>query len=270
MILYPNAKINIGLNVLNKRDDGFHEIETFMYPIALTDILTINFSSDNNKVKLTTTGINIDGDINENLIVKAYKIIDKRYNLPALNFHLHKSIPFGAGLGGGSADCAFAIKGINNLCKLNMSVKQMQDISAELGSDCPFFIENRPAIAKGRGEKLDIYNLNMDNYIFVVVIPPIHISTKDAYSLVKPSKKQQILKESLGVNVKLWKNSIYNDFEDSVFVQAPKIESIKSRLYDLGAVYSSLSGSGASVFAIFEKTPKLDSVFPKDYFVWVS
>jgi 4-diphosphocytidyl-2-C-methyl-D-erythritol kinase len=271
MILYPNAKINIGLNILNKRDDGFHELETFMYPIAMTDILTINKSNTSKEgVQLTTTGINIDGDVNDNLIVKAYEVVKKEYKLPALDIHLHKSIPFGAGLGGGSSDCAFTIKGINSYCNLNMSVREMQDMSAELGSDCSFFIENRPAIAKGRGEILELCDIDLSNYTFVIVIPPIHISTKQAYSLVKPNDNQEKLVDSLSKDISMWKDIVFNGFEESVFSQFTEIDNIKSKLYNLGAVYSSLSGSGSAVFAIFKKKPNLANVYPNNYFVWVS
>jgi 4-diphosphocytidyl-2-C-methyl-D-erythritol kinase len=269
MILYPNAKINIGLNILFKRADGFHELETIMYPIPLTDILTINISANSTqKINFTTTGIKIDGNKEDNLICKAYNLLDSKYPLPALDIHLHKSIPFGAGLGGGSADCAFAIKGINELGQLNLPMQTLEEIAAELGSDCPFFIQNKPAIAKGRGELLESFNMDLSAYNFVVIIPPIPISTKEAYSLVKPSTPVYNLKDSIQSGIRTWKDEIQNNFEDSVFPQFPEIQNIKETLYEKGALYASLSGSGSAVFGIFREIPNFETVFPKEYFIW--
>ncbi|MDA3892864.1 MAG: 4-(cytidine 5'-diphospho)-2-C-methyl-D-erythritol kinase [Salinivirgaceae bacterium] len=269
MILYPNAKINIGLDILFKRDDGFHELETIMYPTGWTDVLTIkNGTGTNNTINFTSTGIIIDGKPENNLIVKAYQLINPKYELPSLDIHLHKSIPFGAGLGGGSADCAFTISGINSFCKLNLSVAEMEDLASELGSDCPFFIQNKPAIAMGRGELLESVNLDLSNYHIAIVIPPIPISTKEAYSLVKPSKPQKLLNELVRFDISDWKGQIKNDFEDSVFPLYPEIEKIKEKLYELDALYSALSGSGSAVFGIFSKKPDLSQIFPSNYFIW--
>jgi 4-diphosphocytidyl-2-C-methyl-D-erythritol kinase len=269
MILYPNAKINIGLNILFKRADGFHELETIMYPIPLTDILTINKSANSTqRINFTTTGIQIDGNKEDNLIYKAYNLLNSKYPLPALDIHLHKSIPFGAGLGGGSADCAFAIKGINELCQLNLSIPTLEEIAGELGSDCPFFIQNKPAIAKGRGELLELFNVDLSAYNFVVIIPPIPISTKEAYRMVKPSTPAYNLKDSILSGIGTWKDEIQNNFEDSVFPQFPEIQKIKEMLYEKGALYAALSGSGSAVFGIFKGIPNFDKLFPKEYFIW--
>jgi len=271
MILFPNAKVNIGLNILYKREDGFHELETLMYPIPLTDILTINKSANKiNKINFTTTGLHIDGLPEDNLIYKAYKILDSKFNLPALDIHLHKSIPFGAGLGGGSADCAFAISGINKLCQLNLPTNTMETIAAELGSDCPFFIQNQPAIAKGRGELLESFKLDLTKFTFVVIIPPIPINTKNAYRFVKPFVPDESLKMSLLSNLENWKNVVYNNFEDSVFPQYPEIQGIKKTLYENGAFYAALSGSGSAVFGIFQNKIMLKNLFPSTYFLWQS
>lgn len=269
MILYPNAKVNIGLDILKKRSDGFHELETIMYPIGLTDILTINFSTSNN-FRFSTTGITIDGNPNDNLIVSAYKLINKKHKLPALDIHLHKSIPFGAGLGGGSADCAFAIAGINKLCEINMSIEEMEYFAAELGSDCPFFIQNRPALAKGRGELLSLVDIDLTDFYFAIVIPPIPISTKLAYSKVQPQFPEEKLEHNITKNINNWKTLIKNDFEDSVFPEFPEIKKIKETFYNSGAVYASLSGSGSAVFGIFEEKPELKQNFPENYFIWIS
>lgn len=269
MILYPNAKINIGLDIINKRNDGFHELETVMYPVGLTDILTMNLCNSK-EFSFTTTGINIDGKSMDNLIVQAYELIKSQYHIPELEIHLHKSIPFGAGLGGGSADCAFTITGINKLCNLNLSFEEMEDIAAELGSDCPFFIQNKPAIAKGRGEKLSSIDLDLYKYYFAIVIPPIPISTKLAYSKAKPSIPEIRLEQSILSPINGWKNKIKNDFEISVFSEFPEIENIKHKLYDEGAIYTSLSGSGSAVFGIFESKPDLTTIFPTNYFIWTN
>lgn len=270
MILYPNAKINIGLNIIKKRTDGFHELETVMYPIDLADVLTINFSNGSKKgATFSATGIKIDGDPNDNLIVKAYNIINSKCNLPALNIHLHKSIPFGAGLGGGSSDCAFTIKGINNLCKLNMTIKEMEQIAAELGSDCPYFIRNQPALAKGRGEILSTLKIDLNKYHFAVIIPPIPISTKLAYSKVTPQIPENSLSKTISSDIEKWKYLIKNDFETSVFPEFPEIQKIKDELYSQGAIYAALSGSGSAVFGIFTERIDASSIFSEEYFVWI-
>ena len=271
MILYPNAKINIGLNILNKRADGFHELETLMYPVKIKDTLIINKAQDRyKKPKLTTDGITIDGNTDDNLIVKAYNILDNLYNLPPIDFHLHKTIPFGAGLGGGSADCAFTITGINELCNLNLTIVEMENIASQLGSDCPFFITNKPAISTGRGEILNQNKIDLNSFYFAVIIPPIPISTKEAYNLVTPNKPIYNLEKALKTDINKWKGLIVNNFEDSVFPQYPAIKKIKEKLYNSGAKYSSLSGSGSAVFGIFKERPILNDIFPKDYFVWLS
>ena len=270
MILYPNAKVNIGLNVLFKRSDGFHELETLMHPVGLTDILTINKSGNKQKkINFATTGIHIDGNHNDNIIYKACELIGSNYNLPSLDIHLHKTIPFGAGLGGGSADGAFTIKGINELCNLNMSINNMEKLAAELGSDCPFFIKNRPAITKGRGEIIKPYDIDLKQYRFVIVVPPMPINTKKAYSLITPNTPKLNLFELLKFDITKWRSTVVNDFEDSVFPQYPEIKNIKEELYKQGAVYASLSGSGSAVFGVFKDAPNLKQVFPKNYFIWI-
>jgi len=271
MILKPNAKINIGLNILFKRSDGFHELETLMYPVPLTDIITINKGTSNkDKILFSSTGIPIDGESANNLIVKAYNLLNSEFNLPHLNIHLHKSIPFGAGLGGGSADCAYTIKGINDFCKLGLSSIEMETFAAKLGSDCPFFIKNKPAIAKGRGEILYSSTINLDEFYIALIIPPVPISTKKAYALVKPFTPNIVLKDLLKEPISNWKNLIVNNFEDSVFLQYPEIGRIKNKLYEIGAEYASLSGSGSAVFGIFKNIPFLKNIFPKNYFTWIS
>ncbi|MBI9067885.1 MAG: 4-(cytidine 5'-diphospho)-2-C-methyl-D-erythritol kinase [Salinivirgaceae bacterium] len=273
MILFPNAKINIGLNILSKRDDGFHEIDTLMYPILLNDIIIINenLSEGRGKVKFRSTGIVIDGDSANNLIVKAYQLLSKEFNLPAVNIHLHKSIPFGAGLGGGSADCAFTLVGLNSLFSLGLSEVQLENYAAKLGSDCPFFIKNKPAFSRGRGEKLSESNLSLKDYKIAVIIPPVSISTKEAYFKVIPKLPAVSLEQNIiNTEIQDWKQSVKNDFEESVFSLKPDIAQIKLKLQHLGAIYTSLSGSGSAVYGIFEKSIDLKKTFPANYFVWTS
>lgn len=272
MIQFPNAKINIGLNITEKRNDGFHEIETVMFPISLTDVLEISKSrtSSKEKIELTITGIKVDGDPAENLICKAYKLLDEEYDLDPVHVHLHKSIPIGAGLGGGSADAAFMLKGLNEMFELNLSNDRLEHYAARLGSDCSFFIKNKPAYATGRGELLTPYQVDLDNYYILVVIPNESISTQEAYSKVVPKKAEHILTESLDLSVESWKTFVKNDFEESVFAQKSKIKALKNQLISAGAVYASLSGSGSAVYGIFREKPEIKELLQSDYFTWFS
>lgn len=265
MVLFPNAKINIGLNIIRKRTDGYHDIETLFYPLSLSDILEIVPSDTFGFVQ---TGITIDGDIRNNLVVKAYELMKLHYNLPGVKIHLHKVIPFGAGLGGGSSDAAFTILGLNSIFSLGLSEKTMVDLAARLGSDCPFFILNRPVIAEGRGEIFTETEFSLKGYHLVLIKPDIHVPTALAYSKVRPSEPEMPLISLLNAEPQSWKDKVINDFEMSVFTEFPAIANIKAQLYQMGAVYASMSGSGSSVFGIFSEKPLLDSVFSKDYFVW--
>ncbi len=272
MILFPNAKINIGLNIIKKRSDGYHEIETLMYPIGLTDILELNKPAQPNpeKIKLTTSGLVIDSDAENNLIVKAYRLLDIDYSLPPVNVHLHKVIPFGAGLGGGSADGAFMLKALNNYFSLDINYNRLEYYAAKLGSDCPFFIENMPAIATGRGEQLSKHEIDLANYYIAIVKPPVAISTAQAYSGVLPQQPKHKLTDCLSTAINSWKNILNNDFEPSVFKIAPEIKNVKDKLIDKGALYASMSGSGSAVYGVFNNKPNLQNMFTNDYFVWVS
>ncbi len=273
MLLFPNAKINIGLSVLSKRPDGFHAIETFMYPIPLCDIITINSSKNNDnkgKVTFSCTGFKIDGEPKENLILKAYNLLNLDFNLPPTEIHLHKSIPFGAGLGGGSADCAFTLSALNQLYQLKLSDSKLETYASRLGSDCPFFIKNKPAMAKGRGELIEPKPFSLSSYYLAIVIPPIPISTKEAYDKVVPGEPEYRIEDFLNHSLEKWKNCIVNDFETSVFAHQPEIKKIKELLYVSGAIYASLSGSGSASFGIYRNVPVLRNLFPKDYFIWYS
>ena len=265
MILYPNAKINIGLNVVEKRADGYHNLETVFYPINLLDALEITTDEHQaDSVKLKVSGEAIAGRPSDNLVVKACNLMRSMFpeKIERLSVHLHKHIPTGAGLGGGSSDAAFTIKALNEKFSLGMSVYQMEQLSAQLGADCPFFIKNQPVFAEGIGDIFTDIDIVLKGKTLVLVKPDISVSTADAYSLVSPHKPQQSLRESLRLPVEDWKNHVVNDFESSVFKKFPEIAAIKDRLYDLGALYASMSGSGSAVYGIFNQPVQyVDEVF---------
>jgi 4-diphosphocytidyl-2-C-methyl-D-erythritol kinase len=242
-----------------------------MFPvIELTDILDITKSSGSGKQKinLTTTGIKIDGPNENNLVYRAYQLLDNLHDLPPINVHLHKTIPFGAGLGGGSADGAFMLKGLNDFFDLNITDERLEHLAAKLGSDCPFFIKNKPSIATGRGEKLALFSsVNLSSYFLTIVIPTVGISTKEAYSRVMPRIPEKKLSDYLELQPECWTGNITNDFEPSVFKQKPVIERLRDELIKSGAVYVSLSGSGSAVYALHRQKPMLNEI-GDEYFVW--
>ena len=255
MIVYPNAKINIGLNVVEKRPDGYHNLETVFYPIGLQDILEIQeLDSDVSGCgyRLKVTGTLLDGSPEDNLVVRAFKLLKREFDLPPVSIGLYKHIPTGAGLGGGSADAAFTVKTLNDRFKLGLTTQQMEDYCAQLGADCPFFIQNSPVFATGIGNVFHPIDINLKYKHLVLVKPDIFVSTKDAYAKVKVQRPEKQLPELLSQPLDTWKDTVVNDFEPSVFAKYPEIAAIKDKLYDLGAVYASMSGSGSSVFGIFE------------------
>lgn len=255
MISFPNCKINLGLNIVGKRADGFHDIETIFYPLPWSDILEITRTTDKESgIDFRSSGIRIYGGKETNLCVRAYQLVAKDHPIGAVRMHLHKILPIGAGLGGGSSDAAFALRSINNLFQLKLSDEQLEKYASELGSDCPFFIRNKPVFATGRGDIFEDIKLRLDDYYFVVVKPRIHVSTADAYAGVTPSKPIVSLKEAIRKPVETWKDTIKNDFENTILEKYAAIRKIKKRLYDEGATYASMSGSGSSVFGIFKKT----------------
>lgn len=256
MIVYPNAKINLGLSVLRKRNDGFHDIETLFIPVFdLKDILEIVPSES---LGMHLYGLSFEGDVMDNLCVKAYRLLANDYDLPPVSIYLHKNIPVGAGLGGGSSDASHTLIVLNEMFSLGLSKPQLASYAAKLGSDCPFFIYNEPMFAEGKGEILTKYNNVVTNFCFEVVTPDIFVSTKEAYSGVVPREKLKDndlfpLKDVLKMPVEEWKEHLVNDFEKSVFASHPEILQVKQSLYERGAVYASMSGSGSSVFGIFPK-----------------
>jgi len=273
MICFPNAKINIGLNIVSKRNDGFHNIETVFYPIKLTDILEftkINFKKHIKQTKETTfiqTGINLSIANEKNICYKAYNLLAKEYSLPPLHIHLHKIIPFGAGIGGGSADAAFMIKELNNYFNLKLSKIKLENYASKIGSDCAFFINNKPTFAYERGNKFKNIELNLKGYHILLIKPNIFVSSADAFSGIIAKPFENSLIDLIKKPIAEWKNSIYNDFETTVFKKYPELTQIKKNIYNLGAIYASMSGSGSSIFGIFNKKPK-NLYFFKNYFIW--
>jgi 4-diphosphocytidyl-2-C-methyl-D-erythritol kinase len=254
MIIFPNAKINIGLNVIERREDGYHNLETIFYPIKINDALEI---IEADELSFESSGLEIPGRVEDNLCIKGYHLLKKDFDLPPVKIHLHKHIPIGAGLGGGSADAAFFIKLMNQNFDLGLTDDKMMDYARQLGADCAFFIQNKPVFAFDKGDEFESVRLDLSNYKIVLVMPPVHVSTGEAYSGVNPAPVKDSLMELIYRPVAEWKNFIKNDFEATVFKNHPAIRGVKAALYEAGALYASMSGSGASVFGIFDKTPDL-------------
>ncbi|MDR2835276.1 MAG: 4-(cytidine 5'-diphospho)-2-C-methyl-D-erythritol kinase [Bacteroidales bacterium] len=253
MIAFSNCKINIGLNILNKRGDNFHNIETIFYPIPFFDIIEILPSE---KFELINEGIKIDCEIEKNLCYKAFKIIENKFDINPVKIILYKNIPFGTGLGAGSANATFTIKLLNEFFDLKISKNQMKNFASKIGADCPFFIENKPVFASGTGNILEEIFLCLDNYFIVIAIPEISVNTALAYKNSTPAIPQENLKNLIKLPILEWKNCIKNDFEKNVFAEFPILENIKNEMYENGAIYAQMSGSGSSVFGIFEKNPE--------------
>ena len=269
MVVFPNCKINLGLNITRKRSDGFHDLETVFYPIPIYDVLEIIPADETvSDIFFIQSGIRIEGNKEDNLCIKAYRLLKKDFpRLPAIQMYLYKTIPTGAGLGGGSADALFTIKLLNKLFELKLSGQQIFGYSIQLGSDCPFFIINKPCFGTGRGEILEQVNIDLGFYKFILVNPGIHIHTANAFAQTTPALPQQSIKDIIQQPVAKWKERLKNDFEISAFKQFPEIKKIKDELYNAGAVYASMSGSGSTVYGIFEKEKDVQLNFPQQYFV---
>lgn len=254
MITFPNAKINLGLNIVEKRPDGYHNLETIFYPINLQDALEVTRRENNDKeYTLHISGSSLEGEPEDNLVVKAYKLLKKDYpGLLPVDIHMYKHIPAGAGLGGGSSDAACMIKLLNDKFSLGLSTERMEEYAVKLGADCAFFIRNKPVFATGIGNLFEPVELSLKGYHIILIKPDIFVSTRDAFAEIKPVRPAVSLKEIVKQPMKTWKNSMKNDFEDSVFKKFPEIAAIKDELYDLGAVYAAMSGSGSSVYGIFK------------------
>lgn len=256
MICFPNAKINLGLTITEKRSDGFHNIESVFYPVGWNDALeVIENKSTKDELNLHLSGLSISGNITDNLLYKAYQIIKQTKTLPNIEVYLHKTLPMGAGLGGGSADAAFFINLLNEQFNLNFTETERLDIARQLGSDCAFFIKNKPVYASQKGDVFTDIKLDLSHLYIAIVYPNIHSNTKEAYSLVKPHQPKCSLLDIIKQPISTWKTDLVNDFEKSIFSLYPIVEKTKQDLYDLGAVYACMSGSGSAVFGLFETEP---------------
>lgn len=265
MITFPKAKINLGLNVVERRADGYHNIETVFFPVPLTDALELHRMDDGFPsavdCDLKVTNMNIAGCEQDNLVVRAYKLLAADFKLPRVHVHLHKGIPTQAGMGGGSSDCAAMISLLNESFSLGLGIDEMESYAVKLGADCPFFITSRPAYAEGIGEKLQPIDLQLEGWHLGVVRPDIPVPTKEAYARIKPTPTVKKCREIVMQPVETWREELVNDFEKSVFAIHPEIGSIKERLYSLGAVYAAMSGSGSSVFGLFRNKVELSGHF---------
>jgi 4-diphosphocytidyl-2-C-methyl-D-erythritol kinase len=265
MVLFPNCKINLGLHITGKREDGYHNLETVFFPVPLTDILEIVSSA---KTELTITGNDPGGPLEDNSCLQAYFLLKRDFpQLPEVKIHLHKTIPPGGGLGGGSADASFTLKLLNEKYQLKLSTSQLIGYSLQLGSDCPFFIINKPCLASGRGEILEEILIDLTAYKIFLINPGIPIHTGWAFTKIVPSRSPKKIQEIIRQPVETWKGELNNDFEKTVFKEYPEIKSIKDTLYSSGAIYASMSGSGSSVFGIYSKSDIVNLSFPKHYFV---
>lgn len=266
MITYPISKINIGLQVTGKRPDGFHNLETIFYPVELKDALEV-IESDHQAFQLT--GLNVEGDPEKNLVVRAYELLKANYKIPPVQIHLHKNIPAGAGLGGGSSDAAYMLMLLNDLFRLKISREKLMQYSLTLGSDCPFFVHGKPVFATGRGEIMENVKVNLQDYFLVLVKPPVHISTAEAYQNIVPHGSRLSLKGLIGFSVNKWKGNILNQFERYVFEKYPEVGRIKEILYEQGASFALMSGSGSCVYGLFRSEKKgLEKLFPDNYQVF--
>ncbi|CAN5617143.1 4-(cytidine 5'-diphospho)-2-C-methyl-D-erythritol kinase [soil metagenome] len=266
MVVFPNAKINLGLNILEKRTDGYHNLSTAFYPISWCDVLEIIPSK---KISFSSSGLEIPGKTEDNLIFKAYHLLRKDFNLPPVAVHLHKAIPVGAGLGGGSSDASFTLKALNDHFNIYLDSGILELYAAQIGSDCPFFIENKPVLASGTGNIFEPLTLDLKGKYIVVVFPNLPISTAEAFAQVTPKPSTINLKDILeNKTIKEWKDFLRNDFEEGIFKNHPVLADIKKTLYDQEALYSSMSGSGAALFGIFDKEVDLKKKFSEEYIVW--
>ena len=267
MITFPIAKINLGLNVVERRADGYHNLETVFYPVCIKDALEVHvmdelFPSEFD-CDLKVTNIPVEGNEQQNLVVKAYQLLKKHFpeKLKRVHAHLYKAIPTQAGMGGGSSDCAAMIRLLNELFDLQLSAQKMIEFAAQLGADCSFFILNKPVYAEGIGEKMVPVELDLSGWYLVVIRPDIPVSTKEAFSLIRPARPVKNCRDIIQQPVESWRNELTNDFEKSVFALHPEIGQVKDHLYGLGAVYAAMSGSGSAVFGLFRHPVSLEGLF---------
>jgi 4-diphosphocytidyl-2-C-methyl-D-erythritol kinase len=268
MIVFPKAKINLGLNITARRSDGYHNIETIFYPVGLCDALEFVVSDSSEKEDiLVVTGINTCGPTKDNLVIKILRKLREKHSLPFLRIHLHKVIPIGAGLGGGSSDAAYLLRGVNKYFELSIDEQNLKAIALEIGSDCPFFISSLPSFASGRGEILKPLTPILNCSYLIILNPGVSINTREAYRNCIPLSPEMGLLQLIDLPVNEWKDRVVNDFEEYAFKNYPIIEKLKNELYSAGAKFSLMSGSGSSVYGIFSEKPKLPDKI-KSYIIW--
>jgi 4-diphosphocytidyl-2-C-methyl-D-erythritol kinase len=268
MIIFPKSKINLGLRITCRRADGFHDIETIFYPVGLTDALEFVVADNDSKHDiLVVSGVDPGGSPDDNLVIRAAKKLREIKSFPFLRIHLHKVIPTGAGLGGGSSDAAFLLKGLNRYFNLQLGDSIIKSAALELGSDCPFFIDSVPSFATGRGEIMQPAEQVAEGLYLALFNPGVGINTKEAYQNCKPAVPSTSLIENIKYPLEEWKNLIFNDFEEFAFRKHPVIKEIKDELYKCGADFSLMSGSGSSVYGIFSKKPRIPDHLKK-YLIW--
>lgn len=259
MLTFPNAKINLGLRITEKRPDGYHNLETVFYPVPLSDALEVTEQANQpESIVFRQTGIEVPGQSTDNLVIKAYHLLNKTFHLPPVEINLIKKTPLGAGLGGGSSDAAYMLKLLNTTFGLHLSDTQLEAYAASLGADCAFFIKNQPTYAEGIGNLFSPVALSLKGYRIIIIKPEVAISTREAFANITPRKPELSLKELIQSPIEEWKSLLVNDFEASIFPKYPLIRTLKERLYEAGAIYAAMSGSGSSVFGLFAP----DSILP--------
>lgn len=257
MITFPNCKINLGLWVTRRRTDGYHDIQTVMIPVPWCDVLEM-VPAAGNQTSLTVTGMQVDSPMEKNLCYKAWRLMADHYGIPPVDMHLHKVIPSGAGLGGGSSDASFALKMLNSMFQLGLENEVLRSLAVQLGMDCPFFIENIPALSTGRGEYLKEVTVDLGGWYVIIVKPPVHVSTAAAFAGIKPLFRENSINECMALPIQQWRHILHNDFEQTVMALYPEIREIKNELYRHGAIYAALSGSGSAVFGIFQNPVSIE------------
>ncbi|MCC2547985.1 4-(cytidine 5'-diphospho)-2-C-methyl-D-erythritol kinase [Hymenobacter sp. BT175] len=266
MLVFPNAKLNLGLYVTSRQPDGFHTLESVFLPLPWCDALEVLPAET---TSLALTGIPIPGEPATNLCLRAYELLKADFNLPPVQLHLHKVVPIGAGLGGGSGDAAFTLKAVNDLFSLGLAADRLESYARCLGSDCAFFVRNQPVFAYGKGDVFAPVEVNLSGTACLVVYPRLHISTPEAYSRIRPRPPRHDLRESLRQPLENWRETVSNDFEDALTPYYPVLGQLKEQLYAAGAAYASLSGSGSAVYGLFpglDQPPTLE--LPAEYVVW--
>ncbi|GMT45724.1 MAG: 4-diphosphocytidyl-2-C-methyl-D-erythritol kinase [bacterium] len=257
MILFPPAKINLGLRVTAKRNDSFHNVESFLYPIPLQDVLEFREAA---VCQLKLYGKPIPGRLSENLLCKTWKLLKKHYDISPVEIHLLKSIPAGSGLGGGSSDAAFFLKGLNDFFQLRITDEKLMDLAAQLGSDCPFFIQNTPALVSGKGEIAETFQLDMSGLYLVLIVPDVHLSTGHIFSMIKPGTPDLSISEIIKLPITRWQSLLRNDFEKIVFIRYPVLAKLKQEFINRGTLYASMTGTGSALYGLFETKPEINNL----------